>query len=139
MVDLSLHFQKPPEWAPSVFIHYWNVRPSGKGTTWPGTPMSEGAGDWFSVVLPRVAEIDLVFSDGAGRQTIDLHRNRDGWYDSEGRWHDKAPATSSEHRAGMSDNPSAAAPVSSRVAEAPFGETDFREETIYFLGCIRVC
>ena len=98
MADLSLHFHKPAEWGPHAFIHYWNSRPSGAGTTWPGTRMNAGAGDWYSVVLPGVAAIDLVFNDGSGHQTADLHRNGDGWYDAKGRrWLNAAPAASADN------------------------------------------
>ncbi len=92
MAGLSLHFQKPPQWARSVFVHYWNPRPQGNGTLWPGIRMTPDVHDWFSVVLPDVVAVDLVFTDGSGRQTGNLHRDRDGWHDAQGRWLDSAPA-----------------------------------------------
>ncbi len=130
MAGLSLHFQRPPEWAPSVFVHYWNARPGGDGTTWPGIPMSAAGDDWFVVVLPGLTAVDLVFTDGRGRQTVDLHRDRDGWYEVGGRWHDTAPATST-----MPPNPatSSAPAAASSAGEAALTGADFREETIYFL------
>ena len=105
--------------------------------------LAEGAG-WFVRHFAGVEAASLVFSDGAGRQTGDLWRDREGWY-RHGRWYDSHPDQISASAAQAT--PISAAPEGENSAEAiapkpaPFAPRshdigaapDFREETIYFL------
>lgn len=91
--------------------------------------MSAEGGGWF---VHRFAEpaAHFVFNDGQGRQTVDLHRDREGWFDEDGRWHDGKPAD--KDRSPKSRPRPTPAVLSTE--SAPIGERkDFREETIYFL------
>jgi Alpha amylase, catalytic domain/Starch-binding module 26 len=143
MPDLVLHVRKPTGWADSVNIHYWNTRPSAASTPWPGAPMVAEVGDWFVYRLQGIEAANLLFTDGAGRQTPDLWRDREGWY-RDGQWYDSPP-----------DQPSASPAQATPISAAPEGESppeaiaprpgpaaptshgigfpDFRDETIYFL------
>ena len=85
-----------------------------------------------------------MFTDGAGRQTGDLWRDREGWY-RDGRWYDSHPDQISASPAqatpisaapeggssaeAIAPKPAPSAPRSHDIGAAP----DFREETIYFL------
>ncbi len=91
MPDLAIHVQKPVTWAATVHIHYWNTRPATPGTTWPGMPMIDEGDGWYGLTLDGIEAAHLVFHDGTGRQTSDLWRDREGWYDAGGRWHDRKP------------------------------------------------
>jgi len=126
MVDLVVRFKKPAAWADSVHIHYWNIRPQGRDSTWPGVPMDEEAG-WLIHRFPGIEAASLVFNDCQGHQTGDLHRDAVGWY-ADGRWHDQPPG--SAVTASPPTRPKAAAP---RTETNQTGLPDFREETIYFL------
>lgn len=53
--------------------------------------MRDEGDDWFGIDLRGVARTRLVFSDGQGRQTIDLERDRDGWF-IDGQWFEQPPA-----------------------------------------------
>lgn len=139
MADLIVRFRKPADWADSVHIHYWNTRPQGRDSSWPGVPMAEENG-WLIHRFTGTTAASFVFNDGQGRQTGDLYRDADGWYAQDGRWHDRPPGSAST--ATALDTPSALTPASTRSKASPrsqatqadrAGLPDFREETIYFL------
>ena len=99
MVDLVLHFRKPADWAPSVSVHFWDTRPQANASTWPGVRMTAEDDDWFVHRLSGIEAASLVFNDTSGRQTGDLQRERDGWYDPSDGWHDQRPAARRAPRA----------------------------------------
>ena len=91
---LCLRFQRPPGWAESVHIYFWNTRPTQLTTRWPGEPMRrivDSDPEWFVFDLPGVASTNIVFNDGQGRQTQDLYREGDGWYLTNGTWSPDTP------------------------------------------------
>jgi glycosidase len=126
MSELVIHFAPPPGWRRSVHLHYWATTPHAQESTWPGVMMSEEEAGWFVVRLPGISAASLVFSDGAGHQSGDLRREREGWF-SGGRWHDRKPEAVDPPRQDFAEQggPLPAIPP-------PTGK-DFREETIYFL------
>jgi glycosidase len=126
MAGFTVHFQKPEDWADSLRIHHWQPGTGGASSAWPGIPMQpEGAG-WFAHHFDQPSAW-FVFNDGHGRQTLDLHRDRDGWLSSDGRWHDGPPSAAAEP-------PRPIIATAALTEPAPIGErSDFREETIYFL------
>ena len=144
MTDLIVHFRRPTGWADTVHIHYWNTRPEDQRTQWPGAAMLAEGGGWFIHHFAGVEAASLVFTDGAGRQTGDLWRDREGWY-RDGRWYDSHPDQISASPAqatpisaapeggssaeAIAPKPAPSAPRSHDIGAAP----DFREETIYFL------
>ena len=138
--DLIVGCECPAGWAEPLYIHWWDGAPGGGGSGWPGVPMQpdpERAG-WYLHRFPNTRVMHLIFNDGQGHQTPDHVRERNGWLDARGHWHNQAPAVSAV--APPPAEPAAAhqsAPVVAWTAEAPLapvGErTDFREETIYFL------
>ncbi|MGA9549245.1 MAG: alpha-amylase family glycosyl hydrolase, partial [Rhodomicrobium sp.] len=144
MTDLIVHFRRPTGWADTVHIHYWNTRPEDQRTQWPGAAMLAEGGGWFIRHFAGVEAASLVFTDGAGRQTGDLWRDREGWY-RDGRWYDSHPDQISASPAQAT--PISAAPEGGSSAEAIAPKpapsapgshdigaaADFREETIYFL------
>ena len=144
MTDLIVHFRRPTGWADTVHIHYWTTRPEDQRTQWPGAAMLADGGGWFIHHFAGVEAASLVFTDGAGRQTGDLWRDREGWY-RDGRWYDSHPDQISASPAQAT--PISAAPEGGSSAEAIAPKpapsapgshdigaaADFREETIYFL------
>jgi glycosidase len=133
VTDLIVRFRKPADWAQTVHIHFWDTRPSGSGTQWPGAPMMAEETGWYAWRFERIEAASFVFSDNAGHQTGDLRRERDGWY-ADGQWHDEEPGVSP-----MAGTPSAPPPSPERSTPRPAPRTpvddplDFRRETIYFL------
>jgi glycosidase len=138
--DLIVGCECPADWAEPLYIHWWDGSPGGGSSGWPGVPMQpdpERAG-WYLHRFPNTRVMHLIFNDGQGHQTPDHVRDRNGWLDALGRWHNQAPPVST-----VAPPPAvpAAVPPSAPVAAwttdaplAPVGErTDFREETIYFL------
>lgn len=105
MAGFSLHFRKPLDWGASLFLHYWNANPGGGSTAWPGVRMNADGDGWFSLELPDIAAISLVFNDDAGRQTADLYRDREGWFDLDERWSDAAPGGMPGGRPGQRPGP----------------------------------
>jgi len=145
MPTIDIHFRRPADWAEPVLIHYWDRQPRGGGTDWPGVPMTphpEHPG-WYVHSFPDTTRVRLVFNDGAGRQSGDLARERDGWYSFDAHWQDgpAAPEPLGKDQPRAAANAPSADPPSPRPAPAsvrtdprPIAErTDFREETIYFL------
>ncbi len=138
--DLIVGCECPTGWAEPLYIHWWDGAPGGGSSGWPGVPMQpdpERAG-WYLHRFPNTRLMHLIFNDGQGHQTPDHVRERNGWLDARGHWHNQAPTVSAV--APPPAVPAAAyqsAPVVAWTAEAPLapvGErTDFREETIYFL------
>ena len=135
MPDLVVRFRKPANWATPVFVHFWDLQPGGKASSWPGLPMTEETGGWFSHRLKGVRAASLVFNDGYGQQTGDLRREKDGWFEFDRGWSDTEPSKASKtsRKGGAQTRPRKAAPAPQAgfrpIAERP----DFREETIYFL------
>jgi glycosidase len=128
MPDLVVHCLKPADWAEPVRVHYWGTRPTSGGTAWPGTPMEAEGGGWYRIRLDGIAAARLVFTDGHGRQSADLQRDREGWYDPAQGWSDaRPPAAAETKRRGAAPRANKAPPP-----PKPTGK-DFREETIYFL------
>ncbi len=60
---------------------------------WPGRLMTNNSGtQWYTATITTGNRIGLVFSNGAGQQTADLFRDRNGWYDQRtARWYDECP------------------------------------------------
>ncbi|MBK1644043.1 alpha-amylase [Thiocapsa imhoffii] len=136
MTDLTLSFERRPQWGKQLYVHCWDARPNGLTTSWPGQPMEPGEDGWYHLRLVGVTATQLVFTDGEGHQTPDLWRDRDGWLDRQDRWHDHQP-TRAQHP--QSQDPTATPPPITPAqvvdtAPRPLAQRhDFREETIYFL------
>jgi len=131
MPDLVVHVRRPAGWADTLHVHFWDRSPAGGESVWPGVPVSIGRDGWYSHRFRDTNKVRFVFTDGQGRQTGDLFRDRDGWLDAQGCWHDQKPV---EKHLPMSSLPSRS-PRQAPVAEPMTTERsgDFREETIYFL------
>lgn len=131
MPDLTIHFRKPADWAEPVRIHYWDTRPTGPSTTWPGVPMTWDGEGWWRITLAGIEAAAMVFNDGVGRQTGNQYREGDGWLDTDGRWRIPPEGESLPEAA-----PAPPPPQPRRAPRPGPGEPalpDFREETIYFL------
>ena len=158
--DLVIHFKRPIAWRDTVYLHYWAAVPGNRETAWPGLAMTDEGDGWHVARLAGITAASLVLSDGAGHQTADLRRDREGWL-AAGRWHDArpedpawttargkkgagrpGPAPRTNGQGGQTpwvDDQSRLPPLigtgnrpSPPPSPAPTG-TDFREETIYFL------
>ena len=131
--DLVVACERPADWAEPLRVHFWDQSPGGSGSAWPGVPMTpdpEHPG-WWLHRFPATRSVRLLFTDAAGRQTPDLMRERAGWLDAAGHWHDQRPAGGA-----AVGEPLAPTPPRPQVSEqlAPIAQrTDFRAETIYFL------
>jgi len=53
--------------------------------------MTAEGDDWFAFTWQGADAADLVFNDGAGRQTGNLRRERDGWFFTGNTWYDENP------------------------------------------------
>jgi glycosidase len=89
-MPLTVHFKRPVGWAEAINIHYWDTLPGEASSIWPGAPMTVEANDWFAFTLGANAA-SIVFNDGAGRQTGNLRRERDGWFYTNNTWYDENP------------------------------------------------
>lgn len=82
----TVYIKKPADWAGTMKIHYWNALPSGSlaSTTWPGAAMTWDCSDWYKYTFPAgVTSVNIVFNDGAGKQTADLlNVNATKYYDN---------------------------------------------------------
>ena len=91
---LTVHFKRPDHWAETVRIHYWNTVPSTVPISgpWPGPLMQYDGDGWYSYTVAGATAMNIVFNDGQGRQTADLHRaNAEGWYYTDNQWYDYNP------------------------------------------------
>ena len=135
MADLIVYFKKPADWADTLQIHFWDTRPPAPFIDWPGVPMSDEGNGWYAYRFDGVTSSRLLFHDNCGRQTVDLQRDRSGWYTLDGGWSDHGPeeASSGNFNRGGSDSGGSRAPSVSTSYPATLTGKDFREETIYFL------
>ncbi|MDJ0746279.1 MAG: alpha-amylase family glycosyl hydrolase [Xenococcaceae cyanobacterium MO_167.B27] len=96
MAELIVHVKKPRGWQDTLKLHYWNTAPVSSATTWPGLPMTAEGNDWFVYRFEGIEAASIVFNDGAGQQSADLRREKEGWFFDDNRWYDQnpqAPAT----------------------------------------------
>ncbi len=138
--SLLIRCQAPPGWSRPLYLHFWSGAPGAGATDWPGEPMEPDRRrpGWFRYRFQRTGSAWMVITDGRGNQTPDLFRDRDGWLDAAGRWHDQEPAGAPPNGPLAVDppGPEDPSPASGAVFTGlrPLAErTDFREETIYFL------
>ncbi len=70
--EFTMYFKKPSTWA-NAKIYFWNPLPAGGySTTFPGVNMTQDCGDWYKYTFMGVNSINVIFTDGAGNQTVDL-------------------------------------------------------------------
>ena len=132
MTSLTVHFKKPDDWSNPPLIHYWHPEQPQAGSNWPGVAMqAEAREGWYQYRFPQGAA-NFVFNDGQGRQTADLYRNRDGWLDADGRWHDSQPVAMQHAVTDVNKTIPSGQTGRIQAHVNPSGQ-DFREETIYFL------
>ncbi len=90
--SFTVYFNKPASWtAPKIY--YWNTVPSGAmpTVTWPGVAMQVYNGNWYKYTFTGTTSTNIIFTDGT-RQTIDLTRNKTGYYDlATNTWTDGVP------------------------------------------------
>ncbi len=81
--DIWIYFRKPATWA-GAKIHYWNTFPAGSLTssTWPGVDMTLHCNDWYKFKFSGITSTNIVFNDGAGKQTADLSASTTSYYDN---------------------------------------------------------
>ena len=108
--DLTVHCECPPGWVEPLRVHYWDRTPGGGGSVWPGLPMEPVSGrpGWYRHRFADTSSVRLLFADMQGRQTADLVRDRNGWLDAQGLWHDGPPARPRAAAAGGGPRRSAA-------------------------------
>ncbi|WP_295396861.1 alpha-amylase family glycosyl hydrolase [uncultured Thiodictyon sp.] len=130
--ELVVACERPAGWAEPLRVHFWEQSPGGAGSDWPGVAMAPDPRrpGWWLYRFPATRSVRLLFTDGQGHQTPDFTRERSGWLDAVGRWHDQVPPAGTPARPApppvpRPTVPDRLAPVSERI--------DFREETIYFL------
>jgi len=95
---ITLHLKKPADWT-DARVHYWQTWPDEQSTTWPGAKLAQGSGGWYSITLAAQQSAGIVFNDGGSKQTVDLWRERTGWFVPQkqvrdrlvGRWFDRDP------------------------------------------------
>jgi len=81
----------------NAMIHHWNAKPTGsfRDSNWPGKAMGDNDNDgWYDFTFPsNVTSSNLLFHDNNGNKSIDLYRDKDGWY-KDGKWYDTKPGNS---------------------------------------------
>jgi len=95
---LTVHLKRPAGWA-APRAHTWKSWPGNLSTTWPGAAMTDEGNGWSALTLAGQSSAAIVFNDGASGQTVDLWRERSGWFVPKttvhglwtGRWYDANP------------------------------------------------
>ncbi|MFZ0258014.1 MAG: chitobiase/beta-hexosaminidase C-terminal domain-containing protein, partial [Gammaproteobacteria bacterium] len=90
-MPFTVHFKRPSGWGETIRIHYWDTSPAVPATSWPGVAMTPEANDWFLYGFETAEAANIVFTDGVGRQTGNLRRERDGWFYTNNTWYDENP------------------------------------------------
>jgi alpha-amylase len=91
--DFIVYFKKPTNWASATKIYYWNTVPNNAmpTVTWPGANMTLD-GQWYKFTFNATSSTNLLFNDGGTNKTIDLSRNKTGYYYNN-QWYDTDPLT----------------------------------------------
>lgn len=83
---MTVYFVKPDDWADGVNIYTFGPEMHG---SWPGKPMQKTEGPVYRIGFDAgVASANIVFNDGAGKQTADLFRQGSGCF-QDGRWRNR--------------------------------------------------
>jgi glycosidase len=90
-MPLTVYVKRPAGWQSPVRIHFWDATSIEPATTWPGEEMTAEANDWFSYSFTVAEQASMVFTDGTGRQTGNLRRERSGWFFTNNMWYDENP------------------------------------------------
>ncbi|MBL6449620.1 starch-binding protein [Fulvivirga sp. 29W222] len=124
---LTVYFKKPSGWG-TANVHYWNFIPAGaiSGSNWPGPSMtpapSEGT-DWYQYTFQNVTSTNLLFDDNGGSQTVDLFRDKTGWY-KDGVWYDTNPETQVNQAPTLTISPAGGTFVEGDVVSVILSATD---------------
>jgi|GEM_PF-5306844 len=96
ITGFTVHVKKPTHWG-TPYIYYWDVEPNTAPlapATWPGIAMTDEGNDWYSFQFNGALSANLIFSNNGGDQTIDIYRDRDGWYTiGDNHWENTAPVS----------------------------------------------
>jgi 1,4-alpha-glucan branching enzyme len=95
--SFTVYFQRPSNWGTGTpKIHHWGAQPAGSlaDTSWPGIDMEADGNGWFKYTFSNISATNLLFHNNNGLQTMDLTRDKDGWYAS-GQWYDADPRNTS--------------------------------------------
>jgi alpha-amylase len=98
----SVYFKKPADWASGIKIHHWGAEPAGslEDSSWPGVDMADDGNGWYRYTFNNISATNLLFHDNNGRQSSDLTRGQDGWYEN-GVWYDQDPRETSTTSGGL--------------------------------------
>ena len=82
----GIKFVKPASWASTVKVYTWGC---GVSMSWPGVNMTAGTNNTYSYNL--AAGCNVIFNDGAGKQTVDLVAVANGTFtpsgtNAQGKW-----------------------------------------------------
>ncbi|MGB0524805.1 MAG: alpha-amylase family glycosyl hydrolase [Flammeovirgaceae bacterium] len=88
----TVYFYRPDTWENEPNIYYWNTDPAGvlAPVQWPGVSMVDEGDGWYSFFFEDLLSTNLIFNNAASPQTVDLSRNRVGWYYNE-VWYNTKP------------------------------------------------
>jgi alpha-amylase len=92
----TVYFKKPAGWASATKVYYWNTIPATAmpATTYPGVNMTAD-GQWFKFTFNNTSSTNLIFNDGGTtNKTIDLSRNKTGYFYNN-QWYDNNPLATS--------------------------------------------
>ena len=89
--SFTVYFKKPTNWASATKIYYWNTIPSTAmpAVNWPGANMTL-EGQWYKFTFNNTSSTNLIFNDGSTNKTVDLTRNKTGYYYNN-QWYDTNP------------------------------------------------
>ncbi|GGJ27326.1 starch-binding protein [Deinococcus roseus] len=93
--DLVVHVKPPTTWT-KVNVHFWNVvaSPAIANSVWPGVTMTSEGNGWYKYTFSKASSANLLFvnGDATTQKTVDLTRNKEGWYDvAQSKWFDAQP------------------------------------------------
>lgn len=90
----SVYLKKDPSWN-EARIHHWDAQPAGilSDSNWPGVIMTDVGDGWYRFDFNGVISSNLLFHNNAGSKTVDMFRDKDGWYQN-GQWYDEDPRVS---------------------------------------------
>lgn len=78
---VTVHVEKPADWADSMNLYAWNVNGSEEPAGWPGQAMEQDADGFYTFTVATTSNCNIIFNDGTV-QTVDMTDVAPGeyWY-----------------------------------------------------------
>lgn len=130
--DSSITIHYTSDWS-TVQIYAWNALPNDIEMTWPGENVQKDSNGYYTYTFQSTEKVNFLFT-GDKNQSDDYSIKGAGeyWYQN-GKWLDKKPDDTETTTSPAPTTDPSETPKPTSTPSINNDDSDFREETIYFL------